>query len=52
MLPEEYFVDRDDLKKSELEWAADEPGVKTNLNMKEFKTLMRIELRKYVCLLP
>jgi hypothetical protein len=48
MLHEEYFV-REELKEKGLAWASDEePKVKTNLNMDEFKALMRIELRKCV----
>jgi hypothetical protein len=52
MLPEDYFLDRADLKESKLEWAADELNVNTTFNMQQFKSLMRIELRKSVCLLP
>jgi hypothetical protein len=55
MLPEDYFLDRDDLKTAKLEWAAEcanEPGVNTHLSMQQFTSLMRIELRKSVCLLP
>ena len=50
MLPEDYFV-RNELKKQKLVWAAEggkDIDTKTILSLKEFKALMRIELRKFV----
>jgi hypothetical protein len=46
MLDEEYFLNRADLKIKGLEWG--EEGEQDSLTKDQFKSLMRIELRKYV----
>ena len=43
MLDEDYFLNRADLKIKGLEW-----GEADSLTKDQFKSLMRIELRKYV----